>query len=121
MPQARNMKQLNDIDTHGGFLNDGTYFAKIKCMNINYNQLSNNWKKLPLSDSLKMINDMEYCDKEGCFNIYEKYNIPNITNGYYYFIDKNNIEYEYYITSLNFILALFDKDTNIIYYYELDS
>ena len=111
-------KLEKDIDTHKGFLGDGEYFAKIKCSNLNYKKLSNNWKQLPLSNELNNI--ME--------NTYEKYPIPHITNGYYYFLDRHsNAKNKHDETNLNnrysynFTLAFIDINTNIIYYYELDT
>ena len=116
-------KIKNEIDTHGGFNGDGDYFVKIECNKIN--NLKDNWKNLPLTDSLKEVMEMEQCDSKSCKNVYKKYNIPNIKNGYYYFIDKKtNSSDEVNInnkSSYNFILALLDKDTNMIYYYELDT
>ena len=114
-----------DIDNHKGFLGDGDYFAKINCSKIN---LSKNWKKLPLSDSLNQIVQMEQCDADGCKNIYKKFSIPNIKNGYYYFLDRHNESKNKHDdtdlnnrSSWNFTLAILDSDTNTIYYYELDT
>lgn len=123
-----NCKIVQKIDNHSGFFGDGDYFAKIKCTNINYDKLSKHWKKLPLSNQLIEATNIDICDSKGCFNIYEKYNIPNITNGYYYFLDRNSESKDKYDDtylnnrhSHNYTLALLDKDTNIIYYYELDT
>lgn len=123
-----NCKIENDIDTHGGFLGDGEYFAKIKCSKIKSNQLSLNWKKLPLSESLNYVIQMEQCDYIGCKNFYERYSIQSIENGYYYFLDRHyESQNKYDDTNLNsraswnFTLAIIDMDTNIIYFYELDT
>ena len=71
---------------------------------------------------------MEQCDDNGCKNIYERYSIPKIENGYYYFLDRHNESNDKYDdtnlnnrASWNFTLAIMDIDTNIIYYYELDT
>lgn len=123
-----NCKIVTQKDNHSGFNGDGDYFAKIKCSYIKYNKLSTNWKKLPLSNSLIEATNIDSCDSKGCYNISEKYNIPNITNGYYYFLDrhqKSNNKYDdknlNNRTSYNYTLAILDKDTNTIYYYELDT
>ncbi len=117
-----------DEDTHSGFLGDGDYFAKIKCTDINYNELSKNWKKLPLSNSLKEVIQMEQCNGDGCNNVYEKFSIPNTENGYYYFLDRHSESTNKFDdtdlnnrSSWNFTLAIIDETTNIIYYYELDT
>lgn len=121
-------KIISEIDNHSGFNGDGDYFAKIECIDVKYDKLSDNWKKLPLSDTLDTVSKIDKCDSKGCMNIYEKYNIPNITNGYYYFLDrhqKSNNKYDdknlNNRTSYNYTLAILDKDTNTIYYYELDT
>lgn len=119
------MKSCNIIeqkDTHGGFLGDGDYYAKIKCNNFS---LTSEWNELPLSNNIKEIMNMEQCDDKGCHNVYDKYNIPNISNGYYYFIDRYNMSHDDTDLnsrgSYNFSLAIYDINTNFIYYYELDT
>ena len=121
-------KILEDKDTHGGFLGDGDYFAKISCSRLDYAKLSSNWKKLPLTDSLNKIMELIQCSDKECKSAYERYNIPNISNGYYYFLDRHSDSKNKYDdsninnrSSYNFTLALLDKDTNIIYYYKLDT
>lgn len=118
----------SEKDTHGGFLGDGDYFAKISCSKINYDELSSNWKELPITDTLNSIMEMIQCNEKACKSAYERYSIPNIVNGYYYFIDRHSESTNKYDdtnintrSSFNFTLALLDKDTNIIYYYELDT
>lgn len=55
-----------ESDTHGGFLGDGDYFAKINCSDMeDYNDFCN-WKEMPLSDSLKKVMEMRQCDDQGC-------------------------------------------------------
>ena len=118
----------DSIDSHGGFHGDGDYFACIECSDIDYNELSKNWKKLPLSESLVKVTEMEQCDDKGCFNIYDKFSIPVVENGYYYFIDRQADSRNKYDdtdlnnrSSWNFSLAIFDIDTDTVYYYELDT
>lgn len=118
----------DSIDSHGGFHGDGDYFARIECSDIDYNELSKNWKKLPLSEYLDKVVNMEQCDDKGCFNIYDKFSIPVVENGYYYFIDRQADSRNKYDdtdlnnrSSWNFSLAIFDIDTDTVYYYELDT
>ena len=120
-------KILETTDTHEGFLGDGDYFARIKCSKIE-DKITKKWNKLPLSNQLKEIMDMKQCDDKGCKDVYERYNIPNIKNGYYYFKDRHSDSVNTFDDSdinnrpsYNFTLAIIDKDTNIIYYYELDT
>ena len=116
---------VKEKDTHTGFLGDGDYFAKIKCNNLKVSDLTKSWYILPLSEELKEVTEMEHCNSKDCKNIYERYNIPTINNGYYYFLDRHpdakdnkNINER---SSYNFTLAIADLDNSIIYYYELDT
>ena len=84
-------------------------------------------------DSLCIIDkneatEIKHCNGKDCKNIYERYNIPTIENGYYYFKDRHSEstnKYDYTDInnrpSYNFTFAILDKDTNTIYYYELDT
>lgn len=114
-------------DTHGGFNGDGEYFAQIKCKEIDEN-IEKKWKKLPLTEQLKETMNMEMCDNKNCKTTLEKYNIPEINEGYYYFLDRHTESTDEKDStkineraSYNFTLALYDKETKIIYYYELDT
>lgn len=116
---------VKEKDTHSGFLGDGDYFAKIKCNNLKVSDLTKSWYTLPLSEELKEVTEMKQCNDKDCKNIYERYNIPSIDNGYYYFLDrhpdsKNNKDINNR-SSYNFTLAIADLDNSIIYYYELDT
>ena len=116
-----------EVDTHGGFLGDGDYFAKLSCSKLD-NKPSKHWKELPLSEYLDKATKTLQCMGDGCKDIYERFNIPNVVNGYYYFLDRHSESDNKYDdtnlnnrTSWNYTVAIFDKDTNIIYYYELDT
>lgn len=84
-------------------------------------------EKLPLSESINQVVQMEHCNSKDCKNMYERYSIPNIENGYYYFADRQNGVFNHDDNNLNdriswnFTLAILDIDTNMIYYYELDT
>lgn len=113
-----------ETDSHGGFLGDGEYFAKLKCDNI---KLSDNWKELPISESVNKVMEIIWCNDK-CINAYERYNIPKITNGSYIFIDRHSESTNKYDDTLinervsyNLTVALLDKDTNNIYVYEVDT
>ncbi len=54
-------------DTHGGFLGDGDYYAKISCSK-SFASLSSNWKKLPLSSELLDILGIKWCYGKGCLD-----------------------------------------------------
>lgn len=115
-----------DIDTHGGFLGDGEQFTKVICSNLD--EVSSNWKKLPLTESISKAVELIQCFGDGCKDVYERYDMPHITNGYYFFLDRHSESINKYDdtninnrSSWNFTLAILDNDTNTIYYYELDT
>ena len=122
-----------DNDGHGGFLGDGDYYVKLDCSNdyVNINNQIKEWKQLPLTNNLDyMMYDREDTENityvgDGIANVL---GIPKIKNGYYKFIDRHreavdptNDSALFDRYSYNFTLALYDLDTNILYYYELDT
>ena len=123
-----NCKIESEKDTHGGFLGDGDYFAKLDCSSIDENEIKSNWKELPLSEELKEVMELIQCNNNECKNTYERYNIPNIESGYYYFYDRHtdskdrkNDEELNSRSSYNFSIGIYDVDNKIIYYYDLDT
>lgn len=122
-------------DSHGGFHGDGLTFAAISFSdNAVSKALSNNknWHPMPLSGELSILvygietehsrNGPYLTDEDG------KAIIPDIQNGYYYFIDRYNQNdtkksdsglldrYSY-----NFTIAIYDTDSDILYYAEYDT
>lgn len=123
-------------DDHGGLHGDGTTFAIIdfgkENMKDKYKE-NKEWKPLPLTENLEILN---YGSKTG-----EEWNrlptiaddkikplIPRIEKGYYFFKDRHfesqdpkddtDIFNRY---SMNFTFAVFDEDSNKMYYYKFDS
>ena len=122
-----NCKIRMDEDTHGGFLGDGEYFAKIECDTEN-ESIKESWKELPLGAEIQKIMTLIQCGDKGCLTAFERYNIPNIKNGYYYFVDrhseavdKHNEEELNNRASYNFSVCIYDSDNKLYYYYELDT
>lgn len=116
------------IDNHSGFLGDGETFAKIECNSIDEKKIENKWIKLPLSNNIKEVLEMKQCNDKECESTLKRYKIPEIENGYYYFLDRHsdsknknddiNLNNR---SSYNFSIALYDKDKKTIYFYELDT
>lgn len=111
---------LTSEDSHGGFLGDGLAYAEIRC-NLEIPD-SEYWHPLPLSDTLTELtarNGLLTADGRSLAP-------PEIRNGYYFFMDEfdgkspddSQLLGRY---SYNFTLALYDADTNMLYYYELDT
>ena len=120
----------DDQDKHSGFLGDGYSIIKANCSK-DYQKLLkqlNHWNKFPLSENLQLVmyggerNGMIYA-----YHLAEEANIPLISNGYYYFLNRNSNVKEkdsddlFSQYSFNFTLALYDIDTNLFYYYEYDT
>ena len=122
-----------DNNNHGGLLGDGHYYVKLDCSNdyVNIKNQINEWKQLPLTQNLDYMmygrEDTENITYVGD-GIANELGIPKIKNGYYKFIDRHretidptNDSALFDRYSYNFTLALYDLDTNILYYYELDT
>lgn len=122
---------LNEMDTHGGFHGDGTYYIVLDCSNSD-KELQDNiskWNKLPLSENLELI--MYGGIKNGItygYNLSSDANIPQVENGYYYFLDRHseatNIHSDEELFnrySFNFSIAIYDSDKKILYYLREDT
>lgn len=116
--------KFEEIDTHGGFHGDGEALAKIYFNNkqaenfVKKIQNNNHWKELPIDKMTKTsINDIT---KE----IY----VPIVENGYSFFLNRNKKAKDKYNyneifdnASLNYSIAIFDSDFNILYIYSIDT
>lgn len=112
---------VEENDTHGGFHGDGTYNLILDCSE-NSNRahgIIEDWKELPLSDNLNLVMYSNFA-KEA--------NWPTIGNGVYKFIDRHsesdnksddtNLLRRH---SFNFSIAVYDLDTDTLYYFEMDT
>ena len=101
---------LEEWDNHGGFHGDGETFVKLSCADGFEENLGSDWHALPLEGSA-----YEYFYNWG--GVLEDPEtgedlIPEIENGYWYYRDTG---------SMNWELAIYDCDENILYYYEFDA
>lgn len=111
---------IHESDDHGGFLGDGEMLVFIQFDDDGVTETmteSNHWRLLPLEEELHHA-------------IYNSFHVdmPEVTNGYYYFrnrkddvSDRYNPAYVDVGSSWNFTAAIFDLDTNILYYIEEDT
>ncbi len=122
-------------DTHGGFHGDGETVAVVEFNNsigedIQSEMLNNeDWNKLPLSENLDLI--MYGGKKEGmdyAYNLAELLDMPSIENGYWFFDNRhsNSISPKedsnlFNQSSFNFTIAVYDIDTQTLYYLEFDT
>ena len=111
-----------ELDTHGGFHNDGEYYLILDCSKNRKKALDNikNWKALPLPENLGNA----FFGTLGGLKIAEKLNMPKIKNGAYIFRDRlagKNDDLNIGEGVYNFSVAIYDSDNDIMYYYELDT
>ena len=119
---------VDEMDHHGGLHGDWYYYLILDCSDHTETALKNveGWKKLPLSENLDMIMySREKDDIHYMYNLSEEAHMPEIENGYYYFMDQDSESEELYDDSellnhyvFNFTLAVYDSDTDIFYYFE---
>ncbi len=122
---------VEELDTHGGFLGDGSYYLILDCSNNKEQALEKveDWNKLPLSENLNLI--MYGGEKDGItygYELAEEAHMPKIEKGYYMFEDRSleskdstddSELFDRY--SLDFSIAIYDCDTDKMYYFEFDT
>lgn len=121
---------VTETDSHGGFLGDGLYTLVLDCGQNRDRALETveGWKPLPLSEPLRLM--MYGGEKDGTVYDYlgEESLLPEIENGWYFFEDRHSESrdpaddaplLDRY--SFNFSLAVYDADTDILYYFALDT
>ena len=122
---------IEENDTHGGFHGDGYYYFTLDCSSNTYHayELIQNWNDLPLSENLYLV--MYGGEKDEVnygHNFADKAHWPTVTNGVYKFVDRhseatNESDDTDLLTrfSYNFSVAVYDFDTNRLYYFEVDT
>ena len=122
---------LEEKDTHGGFHGEGSYYIVLDCSQNadKARSIVENWTTLPLSENLHIV--MYGGEKNGInygYNFAEEAHWPTIKNGVYKFVDRHgeskNISDDSEILdrySFNFSVAVYDLDSDILYYFEIDT
>ena len=112
-----------------GFFGDGIYYIVIDCKNSKkevLEQISNRWKLLPFTDNLNLI--MYERNSNYHYRLAQDVGLPKIEDGYYLFVNryfnaKNKYQdddlFDYH--SFDFTLAVYDKKTDLLYYFEYDT
>lgn len=150
-------EQCEYMDTHGGLLGDGDTMAKITFSQKEAAALeaelagNEKWNELPVTDSLALMlyggtaDDVSY---RGRLWIMDQYlgdgtteQIQSVSEGYWYFLDKNDEENRYgqweeetikipdmpeivshaYEFTQNYVIAVYDAENGILYVHEYDS
>ncbi|MBE6639568.1 MAG: hypothetical protein E7616_09015 [Ruminococcaceae bacterium] len=129
--EASDFTVLEEKDTHGGFHGDGSYYLILDCSQNadKARSIVENWTTLPLSENLHIV--MYGGEKDGInygYNFAEEAHWPTIKNGVYKFVDrhsesKNSSDDSDLLDrySVNFSIAVYDLDSNILYYFEMDT
>ena len=120
---------IEELDTHGGFQGEGSHYLILDCSGNKQKALEivKDWNKLPLSKNLNHIlyggEDINYE-----INLAEEAHIPKIVNGYYIFEDSQREDKDnrddselFNRSSFNFEIAIYDCDTDRMYYFEFDT
>ena len=124
------------IDNYDGFHGDGAYclimpFDDDSCLTQIRN--NENWIELPLTENLSAIvyGIKDETSSVGPYISFDSANtpaIPNIENGYYFFEDRHTASADsqddtdiFTRNSFNLTIAIYDVDSNTLYYLELDT
>lgn len=114
---------VDRMETHGGFLGDGTTFYAIQMPHETAASLPklSQWHPLPLT-----VYEQEHT------HLPERYDpvtgdsqplVPDILHGWYYLHDRtpSYLSGDDTFACRNFDMALYDADTNILYYFSVDT
>lgn len=122
---------VEEKDTHGGFHVDGAYHLILDCSEnpSQAHEIIKEWRELPLSDNLDLV--MYGGEKDGVsyrHNFAEEAHWPTISNGVYKFVDRHSESVDksddtnlLNRNSFNFTIAVYDLDTDTLYYFEMDT
>ena len=128
---VRNETVISHEDDHGGWLGDGGLTVVLRITDeATVNQIKEDWNPLPLTENMTLLiygkKSENICPKfgDGSGNTL----FPAVENGFYYFIDRHREAVDPFDDtdvlvrlSYNFTIAIFDADTNTLYYTEQDT
>lgn len=124
------------IDTHGGFHGDGNTIVTMPIPSesvLEQIQSNSNWHSLPFTENLTAV---VYGITEGNSTIGPYITVddtrnpavPEISNGYYFFLDRHSQSTDPHDdtnvlsrASFNLTIAIYDCDTEMLYYLEFDT
>ena len=115
-----------------GMQNDDNGFVSLEITDTNtVDEIKSEWKELPLTENLTaLVYGLE--DETSSIGPYISEDgealFPKVENGYYYFYDRHSESKDHFDDtnvlarhSFNFVIAIFDADTNRMYYSKLDT
>lgn len=124
------------IDTHGGFHGDGNTIVTLPVPSdsvLSQIQSNTNWHSLPFTENLTAIVYGIQTDNASIgpyITVDDTRNpaVPEITNGYYFFLDRHSQSTDPHDdtnvlsrASFNLTIAIYDCDTETLYYLEFDT
>ena len=125
---------ISALDDHGGFHGDGTTVVEIQFSDTSCQEQveeSEIWCEFPLTDNLTALVYGLRSDEVSIGPILSRDDnpvIPEVANGYYCFVDRHSESTDPQDDSgvlnrysFNFTIAIYDTDTNTLYYMELDT
>ena len=131
-----NAEYATRIDTHGGFNGDGNTLVTMPIPSeavLTQIESKDTWQSLPLSGNLTAIvyGTQTEWGHRGPYITFDDSGtsaVPEITNGYYFFLDRHRERTDPHDdtnvlsrASFNLTIAIYDLDTEILYYLELDT
>lgn len=121
---------VSEKDTHEGSHGDGRYHLVLDCSDNKEKAraIVEGWNTLPMPAELRAVMCLEELDGATYGYISEEERWPEVENGVYKFIDrhdeaKNKSDCSEFLNrySLNFSVAMYDSDNDILYYFEMDT
>ena len=122
-------------NNHGGFLGDGATVITMTFLETSLTdqiQKSEHWHALPMSTNVSVVlyggtaeNGAEWSSVVKDLSEFE---MPEITNGYWFFKDRHPDKTDEYDdsnifsrSSFNFVIAVYSVETNTLYYFKIDT
>ena len=126
---------ISESDTHGGFHGDGDTVIVLQIDDTSFSNLikeNEEWNAMPLTENLTALVYGLHTETSSIGPMIHPGDnisvVPEIENGYYYFRDRHYQSKDpkddtdvLSRASYNFTIAIYDTDTNILYYLELDT
>ena len=119
-------EEISATDTHGGLHGDGTSYIILKFADdslLEQIQRNERWSALPLDRTTKALAYGISEDGNHIGPYLDNIELPEIAKGYYCLIDRQD-EKETDIlkrASFNFTLGIYDTDTDMLYFCEVDT
>ncbi len=119
-------EEIENTETHGGFHGDGQTYIVLKISDdsvIKQIEKSEEWKSFPMSD---VASEIAYGKENGYASFFPRDDddnsvLPKIQNGYYLLRDRQENAPEDILNrySVNFTMAIYDTNTNLLYFLEM--